>query len=225
MPSGASITKIDFNKLIDGNIQDFTIKVAEQTLSDAVAKGFDSSPIVITDGATNRDWRLVKPYGTIEFARQPVMKDCVVWITAELIRRAPVLTGRYKLSFAVLVNGEQVQPEALDTLKPTDRVQIVNTQPYAKKLEGDRAVRSAKLKKGRGSIAQASGGIFQPVQRAAVAKFGRTIFIDFLYVPLNLGQTVMRRRGTDKHGSYKLRTPHRVSAVYPCIQLRIAQLM
>ena len=222
----SGFTSLQWDKVIEPSIQKFTIAVAEQALRNAVQGGFDNEPVVITDGITRRDYYQVKPFGKIEFARRPILAECARWIMAQLIERSPVGPGRnghYKDKHVLMINRAQVDDSALDNLKPTDRVQIVNTQPYAKKLEGGSAVRARKekVKRSRGSSAQAPGGIYQPVMRAAYARYGRTLFIDFTFVQLNLSRPrVMRRRG---HGR-KLARPYAVNPVYPCINLYIKTL-
>lgn len=218
-------TSVQYDKWIDGKIQDFTVKVAETVLRDAVAKGFDNEPVVITDGMPGRDWTQVKPFGKIEWARRPVLKDCAIWIMSELIAKSPVGPGRnghYRDKHIFMINNAQVDASALDSLKPSDRVEIVNTQPYAKKLEGSKAERKYHLKRERGSSAQAPAGVYQVVQRAAVSKYGRSLFIDFKYVKLNTGAAQVMRMRT--HGK-KLRHPYKVEALFPCLQLRLLQNM
>lgn len=217
----SGFTSVQWDKLVTPRIQDFQVAVAEKVLKQAVASGFDNEPIVITDGMPNRDYHDVRPFGKIEFARRPVLQDCARWIMAQLVAKSPVGPGRnghYKDKHVFLINGEQVSDADLDKVKPSDRLQIVNTQPYAKKLEGSRADRRHKLKRERGSSVQAPGGVYQVVQRMAYQRYGRSLFIDFKYVQLNLARPqVMRRRA---HGK-KLPRPHLVDPVYPAIQLRI----
>ena len=215
------VTAFTFSQSIGQKITDFHQKVAEKVLKDAVSRGFDNQPIVVTDGVANRDWAQVKPFGKIEFDRRPMLQECARWIMAQLVDRSPVGPGRnghYKDKHVYLVNGEQVSDQHLDKVKPSDRLQIVNTQPYAKKLEGERAQRRFKLKRERGSSVQAPGGIYTIVQRLAFQRYGRSLFIDFKYVQLNLDRPqVMRRRA---HGK-KLAVPRAVNPVYPAIQLHI----
>jgi hypothetical protein len=218
----SGLTSVTWDKAIEPSIQKFTADIAENVLRRAVASGFDPQPVVITDGVPNRDWRQVKPFGKIEWARRPVMKDAALWIMNELVTRSPVGPGRhghYRDRHIFMINGAQVDAAALDNLKPTDRLQIVNTQIYAKKLEGSQR-RKLSLRP-QHTKAKDPAGVYQVVQKAAASRFGRTIFIDFKYVQLNLGQTVMRRMS---HGR-RIPRPHRVNAVYPCIQLYIKTLL
>lgn len=219
----SGVSSLTWDKLIEPDIAAFTVKVAEEALKEVVAAGFDNQPVVITDGVPNRDWKLVKPFGKIEFARRPAMAECVRWILAELIAKSPVGPGRnghYRDKHVLMINGVQAANEDLDKVKPTDRVQIVNTQPYAKKIEGAKADRKAKLKRERGSSRQAPSGVYQVVQREAIARYGRSIFIDFKYLRLNLDRPQVTRRRA--HG--RRITPRKVDPLYPAIQLFIKTL-
>lgn len=55
------------------------------------------------------------------------------WALSECRRRSPVSSGAYRKSWIILVNGEQY-PE-LDTIPSDQTVMIVNTMPYARKIE------------------------------------------------------------------------------------------
>jgi len=50
-----------------------------------------------------------------------------------LFERAPVKTGRYRESFVVMVNGSRV--EDVSAITVSSSVLVVNTQPYARKIE------------------------------------------------------------------------------------------
>jgi hypothetical protein len=126
------------------------------------------------------------------------MVEAVRWALTELQKKSPVLTGRYASSHTVMINGAEVQGNiwvALRNARPTDRVQIVNPQPYARKIEGAAANR----KTGRGKRAalsrQARSGVYRVVLRALVNRFGKALFFDFKYVKLNTGIKVWGKRG------------------------------
>lgn len=186
-------------------VKENTIAVAERTLREEVGKGFDNAPVVITDGMPRRDYRQVRPYGKIEFARRPNMTESVLWALDQLRRRSPVRSGRYVQSHTVLLNGVELSGDlrrALDAVKPTDRVQIVNTQPYAKKIEGRRArskgrgANRTKTAAVQGLSSQAPRGVYERVVlRLLVARFGRVMFFDFKYVKLNTGVRVKGYQG------------------------------
>ena len=83
-------TSVDWDKLANPLIADFTRKVAEEALIGAVRGGFDNEPVVVTDGVPFRDYADVKPFGKIEFIRRPVMAECARWMMARLVAIAPV---------------------------------------------------------------------------------------------------------------------------------------
>ncbi len=204
-------------------VQAQTIKVAENALRRFVAKGFDPSPVVVTDGMPRRDYALVKPFGKIEFIANTELAEAVRWALTELQKRSPVLTGRYALTHTVLLNGKEIQGNIWQTLrqaKSTDRVQIVNPQPYARKIEKA----TANKKTGRGArkalSKQAKAGVYQPVLRALVNRYGRSLFFDFKYVNLNLGVKVWGDQGGRyrKDGSRTYVKRVQRDQIYPCLQ-------
>lgn len=176
-----------------------TIDIAERALREEVARGFDAQPVVITDGMPRRDYREVRPFGRIEFAARSNMAEVVLFALNELRKVSPVRTGRYVSSHEVLLNGSEIGGNlalALRAVNPSDRVQIVNPQPYARKLEGATANRRTGRGKRRPSSRQAPNGIYRVVQRRVIARYGKTLFVDFKYVTLNLGVKVWARRGS-----------------------------
>ena len=184
-------------------VKEHTIAVAERALQEEVRRGFDSQPVVVTDGMPRRDYLQVKPFGKIEFVARTSMAEAVRWALTELQKRSPVLTGRYASSHTVMINGAEVQGNiwiALRNVQPTDRVQIVNPQPYARKIEGIAARKATRNRPGRekraGISTQAKSGIYRVVLRALVNRFGKALFFDFKYVNLNTGIKVWGKRGT-----------------------------
>jgi hypothetical protein len=178
-----------------------TIDVAERALREEVARGFDNEPVVITDGMPRRDYLHVKPFGRIEFAARTSMAEAVHWALTELQKKSPVLTGRYASSHTVMINGAEVQGNiwvALRNVRPTDRVQIVNPQPYARKIEGATANRRTGRGKRAALSRQARSGVYRIVLRALVNRFGKALFFDFKYVNLNIGIKVWGKRGAGR---------------------------
>ena len=175
-----------------------TIDVAKRALREEVARGFDSQPVVITDGMPRRDYLQVRPFGRIEFAARTSMAEAVRWALTELQKKSPVLTGRYASSHTVMINGAEVEGNiwvALRNARPTDRVQIVNPQPYARKIEGATANRRTGRGKRAALSRQARSGVYRVVLRALVNRFGKPLFFDFKYVNLNIGIKVWGKRG------------------------------
>lgn len=207
-----------------------TIRVAEAALIEEVGKGFDNQPIVITDGVPARDYSQVKPFGKIEFAARPNMADAVAWALNELQKLSPFKTGRYVSSHTVMINGTEVTGDitaALKAVKETDRVQIVNPQPYAKKIEGRAGSRKRGLGAVKGLSPQAPGGVYRVVERELIARYGRTMFFDFKYVKLDSGLKVRGYIGGGNvkvKGKWHSRGPRKRvvrDATYPEIQFFI----
>lgn len=212
-------------------VRQSTIDVAERALREEVGRGFDNQPVVITDGVPRRDYLAVKPFGTIEFAARANIAEIVMWALNRLQQISPVKTGRYASTHTIMLNGTEIGGNialALRNARPGDKVQIVNPQPYARKLEGATARKSTGRGRRKPSSRQAPNGIYRVVQREVVNRYGKTLFVDFKYVPLNLGVKVWGDRG----GSYynRLRkngggwVKHKVARVrrdqvYPALQL------
>lgn len=207
-------------------VKEATIRAAETALTQEVARGFDNRPVVVTDGVPRRDYHGVRPFGRIEFIRRPQMAEAVLWALDMLRKRSPVRTGRYVQSHTVLLNGTEITGDvkaALQGVKETDRVQIVNPQPYAKKIEGRKA-----RSKGRGAARtktaavaglsrQAPRGVYERVVLPMlVRRYGRSMFFDFAYVKLNSGVKVWGLSGGGKSARRVLR-----DHVYPAIKFFI----
>jgi hypothetical protein len=192
------ITTEQLGRSIANWVKAATIETAERVLREEVARGFDTEPVVITDGMPRRDYLQVKPFGRIEFAARTSMVEAVRWALTELQKKSPVLTGRYASSHTVMINGAEVEGNiwgALRNVRPTDRVQIVNPQPYARKIEGATANRRTGRGKRAALSRQARSGVYRVVLRALVNRFGKALFFDFKYVNLNIGIKVWGKRG------------------------------
>lgn len=192
------ITTEQLGRSIADWVKAATIETAERALREEVARGFDNEPVVITDGMPRRDYLQVKPFGRIEFATRTSMVEAVRWALTELQKKSPVLTGRYASSHTVMINGAEVKGNiwgALRNVRPTDRVQIVNPQPYARKIEGATANRRTGRGKRAALSRQARSGVYRVVLRALVNRFGKALFFDFKYVNLNIGIKVWGKRG------------------------------
>lgn len=196
-----------------------TIDIALKELSNEVRKGFDNEPVVITDGVVRRAPEQVKPFGKIEFVARTTIADAVMWALAELIRRSPIgpaKDGHYKDDHVVLINGAEAKGNirvALQKVKAGDRVQIVNTRIYARKLEGATARKKSGRARRRASSRQAPGGIYRPVLRSIVQRWGKSVYVEFKYVKLNLGVKVWGKQGGGKNRAKVQR-----DQVYPALQ-------
>ena len=207
-------------------VKEATIKAAETALVAEVAKGFDNQPVVVTDGMPRRDYNSVRPFGRIEFIRRPQMAEAVLWALDMLRKRSPVLTGRYVQSHTVLLNGTEITGDvkaALQGVKETDRVQIVNPQPYAKKIEGRKArskgrgANRTKTAAVAGQSRQAPRGVYERVVLPMlVRRYGRSMFFDFKFVTLNSG---VKSWGWSGGGAARKRILR--DHVFPCLNFFI----
>ena len=214
------ITTEQLGRSIADWVKAATVEIAERALREEVAKGFDSAPVVITDGMPRRDYMLVRPFGRIEFAARPNMAEIVLWALNELQRISPVRSGRYVSTHTIMLNDQEIVGNialALRNIGPTDRVQIVNPQPYARKLEGATANKRTGRGRRQASSRQAPSGVYRVVQRAVIARFGKTLFVDFKYVKMTmLGVKVWGNRGGGPRRNRVLR-----DQVYPALQFFI----
>lgn len=178
-------------KWLSGSIEEATIKAAEEVLQREVGRGaFTTTPTVVTDGVVGRDYRAVKPFGRIEFVATPTLRLAVAWALEQLRRLSPYATGRYRQGHVVLLNGQGLSDgglAVLDRAEPGDRVQIVNIEPYARKIEGQRAKRRKQIKGRRGLSRQAPNGVYRAVFALLQQRYGRTLYIDYRLERLELG--------------------------------------
>ena len=196
------ITVPQYEKNIGAFVQKATVRVSHSELRQAVQyDGFDNRPVVITNGVPRRAPEQVKPFGKIVFAARPNMAEVVRWALAELQKKSPVKTGRYASSHVVMINGKEIEGNIWDTLRKidsTDRVQIVNPQPYARKIEGATASKKTGRAKRRGISRKARAGVYRPVLRALVNRYSKSMFFDFKYVKLNTGVKVWGKSGSKR---------------------------
>lgn len=196
-------------KWISGTIEETTIAVAEEVLKREVDAGtFTTTPTVVTDGVVGRDYHQVKPFGRIEFVAQPTIREAVLWAREMVRQLSPVLTGRYRDANVVLLNGQGVTGNSLavlDSARPGDRVQLVNIEPYARKIEGERANRRKQWKRRRGLSKQAPGGVYRVVYAMLQQRYGSTLFVDYRLERLAIGDAESRstvRNPRSKGGFY-----------------------
>jgi hypothetical protein len=203
-----------------------TIAIAEQALQEEVRRGFDTQPVVITDGVPGAIGGRSSRSARSSSRAAPGMADAVLWALQRLEEKSPVLTGRYRASHVVMINGAQIAGDvrtALVNIGPSDRVQIVNTQPYARKIEGATASRRTGRQKRRASSRQAPAGVYRVVVRELVQRFGRTMFFDYKLVKLNLGVKVWGVQGgaRGKHPGARQRKRVLRDQIYPALQFFI----
>jgi len=255
--SSVTATNINWNEKVDGAIQAFTIMHAENALKAAVAKKqFSSTPTVITDGVPNRDYHQVRPYGRIEFSSVGGRAAVARWIMGRLMALSPYGPGRhghYRERHIYMINGTEASDAALDRLQPSDTLQIVNTQPYAGKIEGrdaftrwDVSKRLSWKKHGRkgntrfgvrkmqgwarsatqGESSQAPNGVYRVVLGEAAQRFGKTIRIGYAPVQLSLNVTVWGQEGGPR-SKFRKQPRKRIQRpqIYPCFVITSLQMI
>lgn len=178
------------------------IVIADSVLSEEQKKGFDKEPILLVDGRANKPVLSVSPLGQIEFISRQSFDDILMDTYNSLLKRSPVLTGRYKSSHYVFWNGNQVANDlvSLDSwlksgpvLKEKDTIRIVNIQPYGRRLEllGVTSQRTQmkredagrRNKRKTGTTVKVPNGTYQLTARAIRAKYKQNLNIRFTFLP------------------------------------------
>lgn len=120
------------------------IVTADEVVREEQSRGFDKNPVVAVDGIVGKPVINVKPFGRLEFTARADMDQIILETYGAILYRSPVLTGQYKSSNFVFLNGQQVATDMssltswLGTnpdFKDGDLVRFVNIEPYARKLE------------------------------------------------------------------------------------------
>jgi len=179
------------------------IVIADEVLKEEQAAGFDKFPVLTVDGRKGKPIEAVSPLGKIEFTSRSSVNDILLAAYEGVLFRSKVLTGLYKSSHFVFLNGTQIASDLnslnawLKTspeIKDKDIIRIVNIQPYARKLErfGITAQKSSTRyshrkehkDKGRGKmLVQVPNGTYYLTARAVKSKFKRNVGIRFAFIP------------------------------------------
>lgn len=123
--------------------------------------GRDVEKRVFVDGREGVSLESVSPTGTIT-ARFELIEDVLSWIAEQLVKGSPVRRGRYVRSHIMLADGmEVVQGTPIPDAK---LYSFVNTQPYARKIEGT----GGRPPQSR----QAAQGVYEVVAALANQRFG-----------------------------------------------------
>lgn len=205
--TGTTRIALDMGPELADFIQDITKQVFREALRDEQRVGNLTDPMIITDYVVGRPPDKVKPFGHITAQDKIDLAKVIEEIVQLLDYKSPFLTGRYRLSHIIMVNGVEYnwQSTRAPGIGQLDEVQFVNVTPYAKRIE-------------QGWSLQAPRGVYKVVQRYIERKYGKLIYTKFTYRTLNLGGMVTRYIGYNKK---PLRQPQRVAAIYPVIALRV----
>lgn len=192
--------KLSLQELFDYTKQ-VLIVTADTVLKDEQSRGFDKTPVVAVDGIVGKPVFDVNPIGKIEITSRADMGDIVLETYLGILDRSPVLTGQFKSSNFVFLNGEQVATD-LESLqawiakdpvfKESDLVRFVNIQPYARKLERlgvtgqrqqSRTIKSSSKRRaaGGGRVLAPNGSYFLTA-RSIRTKYKRNSTIRFEFI-------------------------------------------
>jgi hypothetical protein len=182
---------------LDPDFHNYVVTTARTVLREEQRKGFDPQPKTIVDRRHNAPIESVRMFGTIEFVERVELGEIIDWIYRALVETSPVLKGDYAASHMVLVNGQEASENEWRAIGPGDRIQFVNIQPYARRIEGgarfvgwnSRVDRTARKHVGGHSL-QAPNGVYRVVYAQAKRKFGRQVFIDYKFVSLAGGKVI-----------------------------------
>jgi len=180
------------------------ILVSDRVLKEEQAKGFDRKPVLVVDGRRNKPIQDVSPLGQIEFVARTAFGPLLLETYESLLHRSKVLTGAYIRSHFVFWKGIQVASDLQSlkqwlatspAFKEGDAIRIVNTQPYARRLEllGVTAQRSnprSGKKRNRDKTApkvtiKVPNGAYQLTVRAIQAKYKQNLSVKFAFLPGN----------------------------------------
>jgi len=153
---------------------------------------------VFVDGQKGAALTSVKPDGVIR-AEFKLVNEALAWIYEQLQIHSPVLTGRYASSHELFADGAEIgNPSAPP---PAEEYVFMNTQPYARKIEGYRGL--AGVVHRAPSSPQAPDGVYQAVATLAKRRFGNLAKIEFSYRTAIGGDIIGGREGDRS----KLRSP------------------
>jgi hypothetical protein len=166
----ASFTKEDQTRLFAEFAQG---RIDEAKARNAAVLGAVPPYTVSVDGRLGAELTSAQPNNPIGvFVEFELVFEVVQWCVEMLKQHSPVKSGRYQQSHVVLADGVAVEG---DIVSPSaQRITIVNTQPYSRKIE-------------RGQSSQAPTGVYQVVATMAAAKFSNVAKIAFGYETPNFG--------------------------------------
>ncbi len=214
------------------------IVIADEVLRDEQSQGFDKEPVVSVDGRVGKPVIAVNPLGQIEFTSRVDVMSIVFDAYEAVLYRSKVLTGLYKSSHFVFLNGLQIATSMQElkawyssekpVFKQSDTIRIVNIQPYARRLErlGVTAQRQKASKRDPGSrrgkptgkLQAVPNGAYALTARAIRSKYKRNSLIKFVFLPGSaLGITASFKTG--RKGKNSSGRPY----LYPSIVISVSE--
>ena len=88
---------------LEPDLRKYQVTVARQALAEEQVRGFDERPRRIVDRRYDVPIEAVRFGGVIEFIARGDIAELLRWIFAEIVRRSPVLTGRYRDSHIIMI--------------------------------------------------------------------------------------------------------------------------
>lgn len=121
-------------------------------------------------------------------------REVVIKTLQELEAASPVISGDYKRGHTLFINGAPVQNPREAVIKARDEVMIVNTVPYARKIE------VGKTESGRAFVLQVPNRIYERVGKKMYARYGKAAKISVQFVNLSTAYRLkkgakVRRKG------------------------------
>lgn len=202
------------------------IAISSDALREEQSQGFDREPLRLVDGSPSKQVQDVNPLGKIQYIARQNIRDVIVYAYEAVMERSPFLSGEYLESNVVTYNGRQVantlagvkQWLETQTFNNKDKIRILNTAPYARKLElrgirkgvthpkwGAPSRHSKGERNSQGQVRKPNGA-YTLAEKAIKAKYGRNAFIKY---ELMLGSTIgltgegrVRKTGADKGRPY-----------------------
>lgn len=164
------------SKWVEGELARFAL----ESLREAQAEGAASEQYLRTvNGRRNAPEASVRAPGPIVYTFDHV-RDAAIYALEFLRVTAPKRTGRFSRSFIVIADGREVPPARIPM---GARVLIVNTQPYARKIQvGAKGFESRR-------------GFFDVARRRTQAQFRGLVKVRTIFVRLSDGYRLKRSAG------------------------------
>lgn len=193
---GGEVSLADFLDFVKQTL----IVTADTVLKEEQDAGFDPNPVIAVDGRVGVPVQNVKPYGNIDIVARADIGDIVLDTYQSILDKSPVLTGTYKSSNFVFVNGEQVATDLASlqawvetdpVLSDKDLIRFVNIEPYARKLERlgvtidhqqSRTVNKKNKRTGRSISVGVPNGTYYITARNIRSKYRRNSIIQFEFI-------------------------------------------
>jgi hypothetical protein len=199
------------------------IAISTEVVNEEIQKGFDKNPLRLVDGNPRKDVMDVNPLGSIRYVSRQNIKEIVLYSYQAVIERSPVDTGDYIRSNVVTYNQVPVASTMSELQRwlenknfaDGDKIRILNTVPYARKLElrgtvkgGGRTKwgkpsRNSKGEKNSLGQVRKPNGAYTLATKAIKAKYGKSSFVKY---ELMLGSTIglpgTRKTGKDIGRAY-----------------------